>query len=441
MHPERPIEPAKFDPWQAIETLIISLAGVFALIGAQGYLEVDAVNSRLATVYSLFTFGTWNIDRPQESPPIKFEQGTIDKVEIDGRLISSKPPLLPLMMTGEYIALHRVLGWNLDDKPALEKISRLMNFTLVGLAYIAAVVFFAKTLRLFISDPLPRAALLFSLAFGTQLWGYSTHLNNHVPAAGLLVTAIYFALGLSTGKLAPKAWRFAAFGLTGGLVPTLDMPAAIFVLPAGLFLLWKYPAKTLVFSGMAAAIPVTVHLAAIHAATGSFLPVQTRQDVYLYEGSYWRSPLGIDALNQPKCVYLLHMLIGRVGLFSLFPVTFAGVVVAVWALFKKSAPLRGYILAGGAAFFVLTAYYAVKTNNYGGEAYGFRWYIVAMPVLLLMGAPLFASLKKRWHWLIAGIVIAVSFYSAFECAKSPWGSNKEWTVRLFMGPSYGKIRK
>jgi hypothetical protein len=440
MHSERVTEPRVIDAWQAVEALIISVAVVFALIGAQGYLNNDAVNSRLASVYSLVNFGTWRIDRPQDKPAIAFEQGTIDKVEVEGRLISSKPPMLPLMMAGEYIALHRVLGWDLDDEAALNKIARFMNFTLVGLAYIAAVVFFAKTLRLFVRDPLPRVVLLFSLAFGTQLWGYSTHLNNHVPATGLLVVAIYLAIGMSTGKLAPSGWRFAVFGLAAGLVPTLDVPAAIFVLPAGLFLLWRYPAKTLILAGFAATLPIAVHLFAIHAATGSFLPVQTRQDVYLYEGSYWRSPLGIDALNQPKGIYLLHMLIGRVGLFALFPVTFGGVLVAFVAMFRKSMPLRGYILAGGAAFLVLTAYYVHKTNNYGGEAYGFRWYIVAMPVLLLMAAPLFAAMKKRWQWMLASVLVGVSFYSAYECASSPWGSNHEWTVRLFYGPSYGKLK-
>ena len=58
--------------------------------------------------------------------------------------------------------------------------------------------------------------LALSLAFCTQLWGYSTTINNHVPAAGALMVALYFAVGLGTGKLAPAAWRFFLFGLAGG---------------------------------------------------------------------------------------------------------------------------------------------------------------------------------------------------------------------------------
>jgi len=100
-------------------------------------------------------------------------------------------------------------------------------------------------------------------------------------------------------------------------------------------------------------------------------------------------------------------------------------------------PYRGHILAGALGFVILTFYYLFKTNNYGGEAYGFRWFIVAMPVLLLMGAPILANLRARWKWLFVVVMIAISFYSAFECARSPWGANNAWTCRLFLGPSYG----
>jgi len=429
------------DPLEILEVVVVCAALMFVLLGTQRYLNNDAMNSRLATVYSLANYGTWRIDRPADQPPIPYERGTIDKVEVNGRLLSSKPPMLPLLMTGEYLALHRLAGWDLDDERQTERIAWVMNFTLVGLSYLAAIVFFLKTLRLFIPDPLSRTLMVFALAFCTQLFGYATHLNNHVPAAGMLTVALYFALGVGSGKLAPAPWRFALFGLTAGLVPTLDMPAAIFMLPAGLYLLWKHPVRTAAFAIPLGLLPVAAHLAALHAATGGFLPVQMRDDVYLYEGSYWRSPIGIDALNEPKGLYLFHMALGRVGLFSLYPILFAGAAAALNALVYRKAPFRGYILTGAAAVLILSAYYLVKTNNYGGEAYGFRWYIVAMPVLLMMGAPLIPRLRKRWHWLFIGLMLGVSYYSAFECAKQPWGSNNEWTVRLFLDRSYGPIEK
>jgi hypothetical protein len=45
----------------------------------------------------------------------------------------------------------------------------------------------------------------------------------------MIVVALYFALGLGSGKLEPARWRFFIFGLAAGLVPTLDLPGSRFV--------------------------------------------------------------------------------------------------------------------------------------------------------------------------------------------------------------------
>jgi len=422
-----------------MELIILCAAAVNAMLGAGDYSNNDAENSRLATVYSLSKFGSWNIDRPAGEAPIPFEQGTIDKVMVNGHLLSSKPPMITLWMTGEYLLLNRAFGWDLDDDESLDKIMRFMTMTLVGGSYLLVGLFFAKTQRLFKTDPLTRALLLFCVLFCTQLWGFATHLNNHVPAAAMLMVALYFTIGLFKGIRRPRPWRFAAFGLAGGLVPTLDMPATIFVAIAGLYLFVKFPAKTIAIAGMAAAAPLLIHAGAMWMATGDLRPVQMRDDVYLYEASYWRNPQGIDALNEPKGTYLFHMTLGRCGLFSLYPILLAGMAGAVRALARPRMPAREFILAGALGFVILTAYYVFKTNNYGGEAYGFRWYIVAMPPLLLMAEPIFETMRVRWKWLFAGLMIGVSFYSAFECARQPWGANREWTCRLFLGPSYGVV--
>ncbi len=422
-----------------MELIILCAAAVNAVLGAGDYSDNDAENSRLATVYSLAKYGTWHIDRPASEKAIPFEQGTIDKVMVNGRLLSSKPPMLTLWMTGEYLLLERAFGWDLDDDDSLDRLVRFMTMTIVGGSYVLVGIFFAKIQRLFKTDPLTRALLLFCVLFCTQLWGYATHLNNHVPATAMLMIALYFGIGLAKGRLAPRLWRFAIFGLAAGLVPTLDMPATIFVAFAGFFLLVKYPARTVLVAGALAAVPLLVHAGAMWNATDNLLPVQMRDDVYLYEGSYWRNPQGIDALNEPKGTYLFHMTLGRCGLFSLYPILLAGMAAAVRALAKPRMPNRGLILAGAAAFGVLTAYYVFKTNNYGGEAYGFRWYIVAMPVLLLMSESIFETMRARWKWIFAGLMIGVSFYSALECARNPWGANRQWTCRLFLGPSCGVV--
>jgi hypothetical protein len=161
-----------------------------------------------------------------------------------------------------------------------------------------------------------------------------------------------------------------------------------------------------------------------------------RYELYLYEGSYWRNPLGIDALNEPKGTYLFHMTFGRFGTFLLFPVLTLGLAGAVLALLRKDVLYRGWILAGALCFTALTAYYVQGTDNYGGAAYGFRWHIASMPLLLLMADPIWERLRRPWHWAAIIALLAVSAYSAWECAQAPWGANHEWTARLIFGPAF-----
>jgi hypothetical protein len=128
------------------------------------------------------------------------------------------------------------------------------------------------------------------------------------------------------------------------------------------------------------------------------------------------------------------MTFGRCGLFSLYPVLLAGVAAALRAVTSPRLPNRGPILLGFCAFGLLTAYYCVTTNNYGGESYGFRWYIPAMPLLLLMAAPMLNETHARWRWAVVIVMFAVSGYSAFEAARTDWQASQEWTCQI-LGPS------
>jgi len=280
--------------------------------------------------------------------------------------------MMVLFMTGEYLVLKGLFGLDLNDPEDTDGIIRFLTMLVVGLPYLLTLLLFTRILEMYDIDPLARLILLLALAFCTQLWGYSTNINNHVPGAFLAVAALYFALGLADGLLAPKPWRFFVFGLFAGLVPTVDTPASIFPFLAGLYLLFRQPRMTLTWALAGALIPLAVHAGIMMAVTGSPLPVQTRDDLYLYRGSYWRHPIEVDALNEPKGNYLFHMTFGRVGLFSLYPILMVGIAAAVRALFRKDMQYRRHILAGAFGFLVLTAYYLLKTNNYGGQAYGFR---------------------------------------------------------------------
>lgn len=422
-------------PFQIYDYVIVIVAAIFAVFAAYPPFLGDTINSRLATVYSLTEHGTFTIAQTPRDGTNPFEPGTVDKVEAGDRIISSKPPVLPLLMTAEYLVLKAVLGWDLGDREDIPRIAYVMTVSFVGAAQVLILILFFRATRWVTDDRLIRTVALYALAFATQLWGFSATFNNHVPGTAMAVMAMYFAVGMGQGHLAPTAWRFILFGLAAGMTLTVDLPAAIFPLLAALYLLWKFPGRLLTWSIAGLAVPVLVHSVVLWKVTGSPLPVQMHKEMYFYEGSYWRYPIGLDALHEPKGIYLFHMTFGRKGIFSLYPVLLLGAAGFLGALALPRIRQRGAILAGGAGTAILILYYTVSTNNYGGAAYGFRWLIVAMPVLLWMGVPLLEHARTRKTWILIAVLIGVSFYSAWQCTTMPWGVNHEWPCRI-LGPSF-----
>jgi hypothetical protein len=413
--------------------IAVAVAAAALLASWQSEVRVlgDTAYSRLATAWSLVHHGTWVIGQDPALPPNPFTPYTVDKVAIDGHIYSTKPPILPMLMTAEYWVAHHAFGADLANPSHLKSVVRVMVLTLVTLPYVVTLLAFAAMLRWWVPCPWRRLYLVVALAFGTQLFGFATHIDNHVPAAGLLMASLYLGLGMLGGHLNPAGWRFFLCGLTGSLVFTIDMPMTIYFAILGLALLWRFPMQTLTWAAAGVLVPLLIHFGAMIAVTGSPLPIQMRKALYMHEAAYWRNPAGLDALNEPKGLYFFHAHFGRFGSFTLFPVLWLGIVGVFTALASRTAAARGLVLTGALAFAVLTVYYVFDTNNYGGSAYGFRWHIAAMPVLLLMAAPAVNRLRSPWLWGVLLVLLAVSCYSAWECHMTPWGEHQEWTCKVF----------
>ena len=380
--------------------------------------------SRLATVESLVEHGTYRID---DSPFKK----TVDRVPLDGHFIPTKPPVLSTAMAGEYWLLRHTLGLELGDKTQMRYVVRILCLSFVGVPFIFSCVLLRSMLHWYIEASWARLVTIFAACFATLAAGFSITINNHVPAAALLMSGFYLAVGLGNAKLKPTPIRFVLAGLVTGLLPTVDLPGMFFSILCWVYLVWKFPKKTLVWFSIGAVPPLLVHFCLNHAASGSLLPVYLQKHLYDYEGTYWRTPKGVDALREPKWLYLFHITIGHSGLFSLFPVFLLSAGGVVAAFFRKSFPLRRETLALGGLVVVWIAFYTFASHNYGGEAYGMRWFIPFMPAFLFPAAALLDRIHRRWQWVLVGILLLVSLFSAWECASHPWNGRRLWTVSIF----------
>jgi hypothetical protein len=409
---------------------VVLLATAWVLIGTKPEQSYgDTLFSRLATVYSLTEYGRWAINdpaMPEMSNP--FEPRTIDKVEVDGRILSSKPPLLPILMMSELLALQPVAGWLLENPDDPKAAAWVMSVTWSGVPFVLLTLFVWLIARRAMPGRVAAPAFVALAVAGTQAAAYATVFNNHVIAAACVVACFWLAPRLYER---PAKAEFVLFGLCAGLGAATDIPTAVFPACLGLWLARTRLKQLILFAVPAAALPLAIQTMALIAATGSPLPVQMHGDWYLYESSYWRNPGGVDALADPKGAYLFHITLGRVGLFSLFPVTLFGIAGMWYAWRAGDARVRGIAIAGALASAILFAYYAMTTNNYGGEAWGFRWSIVIAPVMLILAVPAVARMRRPWQWATAAVLLAVSVYSVAECVRHPWQANTEWTTRVF----------
>lgn len=412
---------------------LVELLAILALV-ALGLWQLrvivlgDSANSRLATAYALVHHGTWYIDNPTGDTPNRFSELTVDKAEVGGRIQSTKPPLLPLLMAAQYAGFHHLAGWTLDDDDQARAIVRFMIVTLMLLPLALGMLAFRSILETLQVSPPVRALLVVGLALATPALGFAGHINNHTPAMALLCVAFWAVLPVCLGGHVP-GWRVALFGLAGGMVFALDLPLTVYVALAGIPVLFRQTRDAITWGALGLALPVGVQLGALYQSTGSFLPIQMHPDWYLYRNAYWRSPGGVDALNEPKAVYFFHMTFGRYGTFSLFPIFLLGLLGGAVALRTPRERISQISLVALAAFAILTAYYVYKTNNYGGAAYGFRWHLGSAPVLLLMALP-FLNRLRRPLWAVPLLaLLLISGYSAWECYRNPWSKNHEWTAR------------
>ena len=374
----------------------------------QDHMSVNPA-SRYATMESLVERGTWTIDDSSLR--------TVDKVQIDGRFYSSKPPLMVALMTPAYWLVRQVQGFGFAEDSY--RTARAMR-VLVGVVpwFFGILAWLALIRRC--EDDLLRLWAGIAVAGGSLMTAYASHLDNHTVATAALITgALLLSPVLDDEPL--EVTRTFVGGLLWGFATTCDLGATPLVGLVGLLAFWRLRESPVAAAALAVgllAAPV-VQTGLLLAMTGDPRPFYIRDGLYSYEGSYWRNPIEFDALDEPLPVYAFHALFGHHGLFSVTPWLLLG-LPWLWRRESNEAwePFRRAAVAG-VAFIVV--YYLFRTSNYGGRCVGMRWWMVIHPVLAIGALRVVQTgdLLRRRPMLV-GTLTGWSIANALGGAINPW---------------------
>ena len=360
--------------------------------------------SRWATVYSLAERNTYDID--QTPWPM-----TIDRVQINGRNYSSKPPLLPTLLAGEYLLLKKLSFGKINFNRTPEIAIHFLLGTVNLIPLLIFLFLYSRFLDRLDPDPWTRLFSMLAAGFGTYLTSYSITLNNHTLAAFCSFFALYAAYRIWVENQRVW-WLYALAGFFSAFAAVNEFPALSLLTFMGAGLFWKSPKKTLLFFVPLALIPLSGHFYTNYLVTGSWKPAYADNAAYDFPGSYWKvdpqsgrlvgsktDPLtgktvlefseGIDNQYEPWPVYLFHMVIGHHGIFSLSPI-FILTLLGLWRVMRNSRDsLYAFGLLAAALTIILLCFYLFFAGhrNYGGICNGLRWFFWLIPLWLTFAPP------------------------------------------------------
>ena len=361
---------------------------------------------------------------------------TIDMVKHDGHLYSSKPPLFPTLVAGQYWLIHRLTGATLATHPYV--IDRFMLVTVNVVPLAIAMLFLASLVERLGTTSWGRFFVMGAAAFGTFLTTFSIVLNNHLPGAISALIAVYAVVRILFDDERRRRYFFIA-GLFAAFAAANELPALALLAAIGVGLLCKAPRQTLYAFAPGVLLVAAAFFTTNWIAHKSLAPPymhrsgQGEENWYdfTYEKngrtieSYWRNPKGLDCGEKSSAVYALHSLVGHHGIFSLTPIWLLSIAgTLLWLLQRRDGRLRQLAFGIGSVSAVCLIFYVfIESNgrNYGGMTCGFRWVFWFAPLWLLVMLPA-VDWMARWRWTraVALVLLGVSTLSAAYPSWNVW---------------------
>jgi len=364
-----------------------------------------------------------------------------DGQQVDGHLYSSKPPLLPTLMAGEYWVIYRLTGATLGKHPF--EIGRFMLITINVIPLVICFLLLSRLVERFGTTDWGRLFVMAAAVFATFLTTFAATINNHLPAAVCAAITLYAAVPIWFDE-ERRPRHFVLAGFFAALMAANELPALSLFAVVSLALLWKAPRQTLLAYVPAALVVAGGFFGTNWIAHRSLIPAYLNRggggagDWYDYTyirgakgglaeeiPSHWKNPSGIDKGGSSWGVYATNVIIGHHGIFSLTPIwllSIAGVVMWLWK--SRDRRLRELAAAIGGVSLVCLAFYLYKWQtygNYGGMTSGLRWMFWFAPLWLLAMLPAVDALGRRaWTRGVSLVLLAVSVLSASYPIWNPW---------------------
>jgi len=450
--------------------------------------------SRWCTVWSLLERGSYIID---DCP---WQIDTQDKVfraakEASGgsagqepvkHFYSSKPALLPTLIAGILYPARRLTGVPLDrvvlqeraprwtqrpDADAPGKVKGVLETPKDPVKWPAHIFYFKPILILLNVIPFWAFLVLFArlldnyaandwvwffglaaAAVGTYLLPFTQTLNNHTVAAYSVFFALYQFVRIWDQRQL-SGWRFAVAGFFAAFAAANELPALAFLALLSCLLVVCDFRRTVLYFIPAALIPIAGFAAAQYAVFGEFKLAYESfgTDEYLYEGSLWKTPLDLDALNdhpEPYWVYLFHLTLGHHGIFSLTPIFLFSALGAIRLLGGGGRFLEVWTGLTFLAVLGLAGYYFYDPSAWAadGRLHPYLWVFWSIPGLLAVLALLSGIILLRGGgvplaavaWLTTVLTLVIlAFYTWNPKARNYGGMTQGlrwmfWLVPLWL---------
>lgn len=375
---------------------VLAAAVVVALASARPYAGGWNDGSRLATVESLVDHGTLVIDRsifvqvprrqhPDDPGPYPAgdslqEQGTLDRLYVQGHFYSDKSPVPALLMAGLYQALQWVTGLTARERPDL--FCYVMTVGTSGLAYLVAVWSVLRLGRLLRLPPGVRLGLAASLGLATVALAYTRHVNNHILLLGvtapLLVCLVGLADDVRAGRL--SRWRLVGIGSLAGLAYSIDLGAGPAILSATMLLIaYRVRAFRPIALCLLAALPwIVLHHAVNYAIGGTLRPASAVPAHLAAAGGGFTSQNMTGVWNHADVgsflLYAASLLFGKRGFFGHNLPLFLTLPALVFLIRRRPREFPEILcaLAWSAGTWLV---YAVGSTNSSGLAASIRWFV------------------------------------------------------------------